>query len=222
MNATELLPLDFDRMRTAMVDSQLRTNAVDDGQVIAAMAAVPREQFVPDSARAGAYADRPVPLGEGRWLTLPMATGQLLTRARVRSDDLVLLVGAATGYTAAVLARIGPRVVALEESPALAAIARDNLAGDDRVTIVEGPLTAGWLDDAPYSLIVIDGAVERIPPALAAQLAEGGRIVGGILSRGVTRLGSGREAGGEVRLAAFADADIAPLAAFEQRASFVF
>lgn len=222
MNEIDPLPLDFERMRAAMVDSQLRTNAVDDPQVIAAMASVPREQFVPEDARAAAYADRPLPLGEGRSLTLPMATGRMLTRARVRSGEKVLLIGAASGYVAAVLAYMGAQVIAVEDAPGLLASAQRNLAGDDRVTVVEGPLAAGWQAEAPYALIVIDGAVAQLPPALSAQLAEGGRMVCGMLDDGVTRLGFGREGGGEVRLTAFADADIAPLAAFTPRPAFVF
>ena len=114
----------FEAMRRAMVESQLRTTGVSDPRVIAAMAETPRERFVPAERRALAYTDRPVTLGEGRALNPPEATGRLLTAADVRPADHVLIVGAATGYTAALLARLAGHVAALEEDPALLAQAR--------------------------------------------------------------------------------------------------
>src|SRR5690349_19853880 len=117
----------FEAMRRAMVDSQLRTTGVNDPRVVAAMAEVPRERFVPVERRGLAYMDRPVALGAGRALNIPEATGLLLTAAAVRASDKVLLVGAGSGYAAALLEKLAAHVVALEEDAALATFARENL-----------------------------------------------------------------------------------------------
>src|SRR5687767_2518913 len=119
----------FETMRRAMVASQLRTTGVNDPRVVAAMGAVPRERFVPSERRALAYADARVPLGRGRELNPPMTLGRLLTEARLDGSERALVIGAATGYSAAVLARLAASVVALEEDPELAAFARAALDG---------------------------------------------------------------------------------------------
>lgn len=161
-----------------MVDGQIRTYDVSDPAVLSAMLAVPRERFVPAERVGIAYIDTDVPVGEGRALVKPMVLAKLLQAATIRPDDRVLDLGCATGYAAAVLARMGALVVALEESPALAAQAKQALAGTANVTVVEGPLAAGWPGLGPYDVIVIDGAVETVPPVLFSQLAPGGRLVG--------------------------------------------
>lgn len=160
----------FETMRHAMVASQLRTNAVNDARVVAAMAQVPREQFVTGEARTQVYRDAPVPLGGGRALNLPMATGRLLTEAGIGASDRVLLIGAAGGYTAALLAQLAASVTAVEEDATLAAFARAALAQYPTVELVEGPLNAGAPDGAPYDLLIIDGAVEAVPAALVEQV----------------------------------------------------
>jgi len=213
---------DMVAMRHAMVASQLRTNAVSDARVVAAMDSVPREAFVPAEAQAIAYRDTAVPLGHGRAQNVPIATGRLLTQAELRPTDRVLLVGAAGGYTAAVLAHLVASVVALESEPALAAAAKAALADMPTVTVVEGPLEAGHAAGAPYDVLVIDGAVEAVSDALIAQLAVGGRVVTGIVDRGVTRLTSGRKTAGGFALLDFADIDCVPLPGFAQPRSFTF
>src|SRR3569832_1731211 len=130
MNATATQTDRFEAMRHAMVASQLRTNAVSDARVVAAMTVVPREKFVPDEAAELAYRDTAVPLAHGRAQNLPIATGKLLTAAELRPDDRVLLIGAAVGYTAAVLAELVAVVVAVEVDPALARAARAALAAN--------------------------------------------------------------------------------------------
>jgi protein-L-isoaspartate(D-aspartate) O-methyltransferase len=212
----------FDAMRQAMVASQLRTSAVNDARVIAAMAAVPRERFVPADRRAVAYIDRTVPLGDGRVMNTPLSTGLLLTQAGVRPDDKVLLVGAATGYTAALLARLAGSVVALESDPALAATARETLKDVPGISLVDGPLADGVADRAPYDLILIDGVVETVPPALIDQLADNGRLATGLIEGSVMRLAIGRRAGAGFGLNAFADADSAILPGFEKPRAFSF
>lgn len=208
-------------MRAAMVDGQLRTNDVSDPRVVAAMAAVPREAFVGGDRRALAYVDIAVQLSEGRALNPPMATGRLLSEARPLPGERVLLVGAATGYAAALLARLGCEVVALEEG-LLAAECKRRLTGTVGVTVVEGALAAGWKKAAPYDLIFIDGAVEALSDALVAQVRDGGRIATGLVVRGVTRLAIGRKAGLGFGLASFADADAVILPGFAPAKSFSF
>ena len=213
--------LDFNHMRQAMVASQLRTTAVNDARVIAAMGAVPRERFVPQESAALAYIDRAIPLGAGRALNPPMTTGRLLTEAHPKAEDSALVIGGATGYAAALLAKLVASVVSLEEDAALLAVARQAPAST-RVSIVEGPLAAGWKKKAPYDLILIDGAVEVVPQAIIDQLADGGRLAAAIVDRGVARLSLGKRSGKGFGLVAFADAEAVPLPGFAQPKSFSF
>lgn len=213
---------DFEAMRHAMVASQLRTTGVDDPRVVAAMARVPRERFVPDAMRLVSYRDTALPIGEGRMLNAPMATGRLLTAAWIAPGDRVLLIGAATGYTAAVLAELAREVVGVEQDKALTAIGRDALAGAANVITIEGSLAEGAPDAAPFDVILIDGAVEQVPDALAAQLRPGGRIVSGLADRGVTRLAAGTATAHGASLTPFADAEVALLPGFARAKSFTF
>jgi protein-L-isoaspartate(D-aspartate) O-methyltransferase len=210
--------LSFDTMRRAMVASQLRTNAVNDPRVVAAMAAVPRERFVPDDRAAVAYIDRAVPLAGERALNLPMVVGRLLTELHPQPQDKALVVGAATGYSAAVLARLVQSVVALEEDPALL----DMAPPVEGVTMAAGALNQGWAAGAPYDLILIDGAVETIPQAIIDQLAEGGRLAAAMAEPGVSRLSVGRRAGHGFGMTAFADAEAVPLPGFAPPPAFRF
>ena len=213
---------DHRAMRHAMVASQLRTNAVSDVRIVEAMARVPREAFVPDVVKTMAYRDTALPAGNGRAINLPIATGRLLTEAYLLATDRVLLVGAAGGYTAAVLAEIVAHVVAVEEDPELVAIARGALAGIGNVALVEGSLAAGHADGAPYDVLVIDGAIEAVPPALVAQVVPGGRVVSGVVDQGVIRLASGRKTDGGFGLAAFVDSDCVVLPGFTKPQGFRF
>lgn len=212
----------YDAMRHAMVQSQLRTNAVNDPRVVTAMAAVAREKFVPEDVRRLAYRDTAVAIGNGRYINLPIATGKLLTEAYLTAADRVLLIGAAGGYTAAVLGRLVASVVAVESDADLAAHARTALAGIGNVELVEGPLEAGHAAGAPYDVLVVDGAVEVLPEALASQLTPNGRIVTGLIERGVSRLASGRTVKGAFGLNAFADIDCVGLPGFARPSGFKF
>ena len=221
----ELTAMDSDRfeaMRHAMVASQLRTNAVSDARVVATMARVPREAFLPADVRGIAYRDTAVPLGRGRAQNVPIATGRLLTEAWLLASDRVLLIGAAGGYTAAVLAGLVAKVVAVESEPALAAMARAALRDYANVTLIEGPLEAGHEAGAPYDVLMIDGAVEHVPDALVAQIRAGGRAVAGIADRGITRLASGRKTAGGFALLDFADIDCVSLPGFARPRTFTF
>lgn len=213
---------DFARMRKAMVESQLRTTDVNDPAIIAAMATVARENFAADSLCGVAYMDRPLPLGEGRFLSPPLALGRLLVEAGPRADDTVLIIGAATGYCAALLAPLVQSVTAVESSVTLASQARAQLAGVGNVTLVDGPLAAGAPAHAPYSLIIIDGAIGQLPQTLVDQLAEGGRVVSGVCDGSVTRLALGRKSGGAFGMEAFADCEIPVLAEFAKAKGFQF
>jgi len=212
----------FETMRHAMVASQLRTNAVNDTRVVEAMARLPREDFLPEEHRAIAYRDTLLPLAGGRRHNLPLATGRLLTVADIRPTDKVLLIGAAGGYSAALLAGLANAVVAVEEESSLAALARTALAAYANVELVEGPLAAGHASEGPYDLVVVDGAVEELPAALLDQLKPEGRVVTGVVDRGVTRLASGRRTEGGFGLSDFADIECAILPGFERLRTFQF
>jgi protein-L-isoaspartate(D-aspartate) O-methyltransferase len=213
---------DMTAMRHAMVASQLRTNAVSDARVVAAMDHVPREAFLPAAVADLAYRDTAVPLTHGRAQNVPIATGRLLTQAELRPTDRVLLIGAAGGYTAAVLSELVATVVAVESDPALVAIARSALAGLATVSVVEAPLTEGHAGGAPYDVLFVDGAVEAVPQALVDQVAIGGRIVSGLADRGVTRLAAGRRTAGGFALFDFADIDCVALPGFASPRTFTF
>jgi len=209
----------FEQMRHAMVVSQLRTTGVSDPRVVAAMGEVAREHFVPSDKAAIAYAELSLPIAPGRALNSPMVVGRLLTEAQVAPGDNVLVIGAATGYSAALLEKLGASVVAVEEDEALLAAGKTAVPG---VTWVKGALAAGSKKGAPYSLILIDGAVEQIPQAIVDQLADGGRIVGALIDNGVTRLVSGVRVGKGFGTKAFADVDAAHLPGFAPPAGFSF
>jgi protein-L-isoaspartate(D-aspartate) O-methyltransferase len=171
--------MDTEAARNRMVDSQVRPNKVIDPRILDAMRQIPREHFVPPHLTPLAYADEDVPLGGGRYLMEPMVIARLVQAAAVQPGERALVVGAGSGYGAAVLASLGAQVTALEQDAALLALARTVLpAVAASVTLVAGPLTAGWKAGAPYDIVLIEGAAEEIPPALIEQLKhEGGRIV---------------------------------------------
>jgi protein-L-isoaspartate(D-aspartate) O-methyltransferase len=211
----------FEHMRRAMVASQLRTTGINDPRVLAAIGAVPRERFVPNNRVAMAYADALVPIGNGRELNSPMSFGRLLSESGPRHDDKALLIGAATGYGAAVLARLVGSVTAVEEDPELAAAARAALEGTG-VKLVEAPLSEGHAAGAPYDLILIDGAVELIPEALIEQIADGGRMAAALLDRGVAQISVGRRGGDGFGMAAVSDVASAMLPGFARPRIFTF
>ncbi|HTR16608.1 MAG TPA: methyltransferase domain-containing protein [Acetobacteraceae bacterium] len=170
---------DFELARALMVDGQVRPNRVNDSRILHAMRTLPRERFVPPEQVPFAYIDEDLPLGGGRFLIKPMIIGRLLQLARPRAGENVLVVGAGTGYGAAILAACGAKVTALEEDDRLVAIGRQACAEfAPTVSFVSGPLSAGRAMFAPYDLVVIEGAVPAIPESIAAQVArEGGRLV---------------------------------------------
>jgi len=200
-----------------MVESQLRPQGVTDPRVLDAMAAVERENFLPDHTRPLAYVDRAVAIGDGRFLPPPAVLGRLLTEMMIEPGQRALVVGAGTGYSSAVLAHMGVVVVGLESSIELAARAREL-----GVDVVDGPLESGWKKLAPYDQILIDGAVEHIPDVIVNQLADGGRLGTALLDRGVSRLTVGRKAGGAFGYVSLGDAGTPALPGFSKPRVFTF
>lgn len=212
----------FKAMRRAMVESQLRTNDVNDPEIIEAILAEPREAYLPEERRSAAYIDRAVPLSEGRALNPPLATARLLVEAAPKPDEQVLLIGAATGYAAALLTRLAGTVIAVEEDEALVAHARSLLDDRANLTLVSGTLAKGHAKGAPYDLLFIDGAVEELDDALTDQLKIGGRAVFARAERGVTRLCVGTRTTGGFGARAFVDSEAVTLPGFAKPKSFTF
>lgn len=170
---------DYAAQRFNMVESQVRTNDVPDQRIQKALLEIPRERFVPAAKRAVAYAEAAVEVVPSRFLLEPRTFAKLLHLAVIGPEDNVLDIGCATGYSTAVLSRLARRVIGLEADVDLARVATDMLPAVNaaNATVVQGPLTEGHRRGAPYDAIVIEGAVENVPDALTAQLAEGGRLV---------------------------------------------
>jgi protein-L-isoaspartate(D-aspartate) O-methyltransferase len=208
---------DFAAAREAMVDSQLRPQGVTDERVLQAMGSVPREKFLPRHTQPLAYVDRAVAMSAGRFLPAPAVLGQLLTQMMPEPGQHALIVGAGTGYSAAVLKAMGLEVTALESDPELAARARE--LGID---IVEGLLDAGWKKAARYDRILIDGAVEYLPDPIIKQLADGGRLGAAVVDRGVSRLVIGRAVGGAFGYLSIGDAGVPALPGFTRPRAFTF
>jgi protein-L-isoaspartate(D-aspartate) O-methyltransferase len=170
--------IDFAAARRNMVDGQVRTQDVTDLRVIDALLAVPREQFLP-AAKAGVdYLDDDIALGEGatsRRLLKPMVLAKFMQLAAPRPGDRVLDIAGGTGYASALWARLVGSVTMLEEDSALAKQAQKNLGGAAKV--VTGTLAAGWQANAPYNIILINGACEIEPKSIFGQLADGGRLL---------------------------------------------
>lgn len=208
---------DFAAAREAMVESQLRPQGVNDPAVLAAMARVRRENFLPPHTRPLAYVDRGVAMGDGRFIPPPAVLGQLLTQMMPEPGQRALVVGAGTGYSSAVLAQIGLEVVAIESEATLAAA-----AAEQGVPVIVAPLESGYPAEAPFDQILIDGAVERIPDAIIQQLADGGRLGTALLERGITRLIVGRKAAGAFGFLSIGDAGVPALPGFRRPKAFTF
>lgn len=162
-----------------MVARQLAARDITDPRVLAAFAEVPRHRFVPPLHHHAAYGDGPLPIGQGQTISQPYMVAVMVQALDLGADDVVLEVGAGSGYAAAVLSRIVRRVVAIERIGALASRARATLAelGYDNVEVVEGDGSLGWPPGAPFDAICVSAAAPGIPPALVEQLAVGGRLV---------------------------------------------
>ena len=215
---------DFAARRMMMVDTQVRPSDVTKFPIIEAMLTVPREDFVPSAKREAAYMGENLDLGQGRVLLEPRTLAKMLDALAIRQDELVLDVGCAMGYSAAVIARMAEAVVAVEEDGAMLAEAHEALvaAGADNVVLHEGPLAEGAAEHGPYDVIIVQGGVTHVPEALSAQLKDGGRMcclfMDGAL--GEVRIGHRRGDSLSWRLAFNASAPV--LEGFAPEPAFVF
>ncbi len=222
--------MDFSTARRKMVDNQVRPNGVTDLRLVAAMLDIPRERFVPADLAAMAYAESDLKVDEGepdrhgRFMLEPMVLARLVQAADVRETDRVLDVACGTGYSSAVLARLAQQVIALEDSPARADRARSLLEveGIVNATVVTGPLDAGWLAEAPFDVILVNGTVEVAPEKLFGQMKDGGRLVAVVGSRPVERGTLYERNAGDVSSRPVFDATAPVLAAFAKPNIFVF
>ena len=185
--------------RKAMIDSQLRTSGVNDAFVLERMGNVAREDFVPEAAKANAYMDRAIRLSGGGFLAAPLFHGAMLAEARPQTDDRVLVVDAGSGYLPAL---VRPLVASLDTLP---------------------PETAAiGGKKGEYTLVLVDGAIEHVPASLAKLVAEGGRIVTGLVENGVSRLATGRKSGKALALLPLAEMGVPRLGAFDKPRSWSF
>ncbi len=172
---------DFAKARIDMIEGQLRPSGVFDARVLAAVGQVPRERFVPQDQRQFAYLDKEHDLAgaSGRRMGAPAQVAKLIELAGVGEDDIVLDVGCGSGYSTAVLAHLANAVVAIEEDGELVDRANEILADLDisNAAVIKGPLKKGAPGEAPFDVIVIEGAVDEVPAALFDQLRVGGRLV---------------------------------------------
>lgn len=208
--------------RFNMIEAQIRTSNVTDARILAALDAVARERFVPTASRALAYADVPVPVAPGRFLLDPRSFAKLVQLARVTAEDKILDVGCGTGYSAAVLARLGRAVVALEQDADLVRIASEALASVNNITVAQGALIEGFKGEAPYDVIFVNGAIEQTPETLLSQLGEGGRLVTVMKDGAQGRAQLFLKEHGVVGRRADFDANVPLLAGFKKAVGFVF
>ena len=216
----------YENRRHLMIETQLRTNRVTDDALLDAFRLVPREIFVGGEMAELAYIDEDLEIGHGRFLLEPMVFGRLVQALELRPGDNVLDIGAASGYSSAILSRLAQTVVGIEKVDAVVETAIANLAlvDIDNAVILTGPLADGFPPEAPYNAIIIEGAVEDVPEALLEQLSEDGRLVtvlrshGEVQGRAVKFVRAGKGFGHSVLF----DANSRPLDDFAQRRKFEF
>lgn len=194
------LTRDTKAARKAMIDSQLRTSGVNEEFILARMLAVPREDFLPKEKAGLAYIDRSVSLSEGAHLASPLFYGKLLLEAAPLPADRTLVVSGGTAYLETLIAPLVSEVTAISSADA----------------------AQGKLPKGEYSLILVDGAIEELPSSLSACLAEGGRIVSGLVLRQVTRLASGRKIAGKLSLEPVEDLGMPVISAFNKPKGWTF
>jgi protein-L-isoaspartate(D-aspartate) O-methyltransferase len=218
----------FSTARQKMVDGQVRPSDVTDVRIIDAMIEVPREAFVPASQRAMAYLDLDLDVSEGtstkRFLIKPVVIAKMLQAAEITDADNVLVVGCASGYAAAIVAKLAAKVTATESDPSLAAKAKDVLAqiGLANVTVQTTAAADGDAANAPYDVIVLDGATEIVPDRLYQQLKDGGRLVGVFATTKPPRAMIVTRSHGDFGNRALFDAVVPVLPGLERLAAFVF
>ena len=172
-------PALYSSLRHQMVNSQLRARGVTDERVLAAMERVPRHEFAPERYRDQAYQDHPLPIGEGQTISQPYIVALMLEALELLPTDRVLEIGTGSGYVTALLAELTGQVISIERHESLAESAGALLAalGYSNARVVTGDGTRGFPEAAPYDAIIVSAAALAVPPALLAQLAEGGRMI---------------------------------------------
>jgi protein-L-isoaspartate(D-aspartate) O-methyltransferase len=219
---------DFATARQKMVDGQVRPSDVTDIRIIDAMLEVPREAFVPPNQRAMAYLDLDLDVSDGaaakRFLIKPVVTAKMLQAAEIGDTDKVLVVGCASGYPAAIIAKLAAQVTATESEPALAAKAREVLAqlGLGNVTVRDGAAAEGYPADSPYDVIFLHGATAVTPERLYSQLRDGGRLVGVFAMSQPPRAMIVTRSHGDFGNRALFDAVVPVLPGLERLPAFVF
>jgi protein-L-isoaspartate(D-aspartate) O-methyltransferase len=214
----------FAQARVNMIEGQVRPNKVTDGSIVDAMAVVPREQFVPEALRGIAYVDEDIAYAPGRYLIEPMVLARLLQAADISASDVVLDIGCGTGYALAVISHLASTVVGIESDEALAARAQ-TLIGELDITnaaVVKGDLQRGYPEQAPYNIIVLAGAVAKVPKSLLDQLAEGGRLVTIVRDGLVGHATLFERLGKNISSRTLFDASTPVIPGFEAKPAFVF
>lgn len=166
-----------ENLKTTMKKCQLMPGHITDPQVLGALQAVDRSQFVPTKYASVAYVDDEVKLAEGRYMISPLDFARLLTFSDIQPQDKVLIIGCGMGYSVAVISELADRIIAVENEPDLVNHARQQLNKYRQVEVVTAPLTTGYAGAKPFDLIFIEGGVQEIPDSLLAQLGDGGRLV---------------------------------------------
>jgi protein-L-isoaspartate(D-aspartate) O-methyltransferase len=168
-----------DTARNRMVDAQIARRGIKDARVLAAMRAVPRENFTAPGFEEFAYEDSALPIAEGQTISQPYIVGAMLAGAELEPGDKLLEVGAGSGYAAAVASRIAGQVLAIERHAALTEAATQRLAalGYTNVTLKTGDGSRGWPEEAPFDAIIVSAGGPSVPETLKQQLAIGGRLV---------------------------------------------
>jgi protein-L-isoaspartate(D-aspartate) O-methyltransferase len=219
---------DFSTARQKMVDGQVRPSDVTDSRIIDAMLAIPREAFVPEAKRSLAYLDLDIDVSESgsvkRFLLRPAVTAKMLQAAEIKETDKVLVVGCASGYMAALAARLAHRVTATECDSTLVTKAKAalNALAPGNVTVKTASVPDGDSADAPFDVILLNGAAEIAPEKLYRQLKEGGRLVGTFALVGPQRAMIVTSSHGDFGHRALFDTTIPVLPGLERPAAFVF
>lgn len=216
---------EFERVRALMVDNQLRTSGVTEHRLLARMAAIPRELFVAANRRPVAYIDDVQWLGEPsarRFMAPPALLAKLLQLAEITEADSVLDIGAATGYSTAVIAGLAASVVGLEADAGLAAIARSNLDGLAlaNASVVAGDIAA--LRGRQFDVVIVQGALDGVPDAFLAALKDGGRLVALVREAGVAVASVFVKTGVAITARGEFNATLPPLFAARPAEEFVF
>ncbi len=168
----------YERQRHRMVEYQIRRRGIRDPRVLGAMERVPRHQFVAADLREHAYEDNPLSIGRGQTISQPYMVALMTESVVPRPDDRVLEVGTGSGYQTAILAELAREVYSVEKIPELAERAKGLLSrlGYENVWVRIGDGSTGWVEEAPFDVIVVTAGAPEIPAPLVEQLGVGGRL----------------------------------------------